>query len=295
MMRKFNRRLPALACALVAAAVSGSDVALAREENQTRVLIEEDLRRPTEPGLRVDGYLNAEYNAHFVSYGRDVWNGGSDWGDSAIGTFNPSAQILVKSKLVDGYAGIWMDVNKNSDFPEAGSNIQEIDTWLGLSFRPGRFTIAATYLQYRFRDQSENVYNAWLSYSDRGQLFDKFGLNPSLLVHFRRDGDFRPDGSAMVLGLSPWFTLTKRSSFPISLTIPVRFGFLEKGYHGGDGGFGYASIESLFVFSMNKNPAASFRWNINAGLTYYMTDKDVIPTNPDANFLTGSLGLSLNF
>jgi hypothetical protein len=36
-------------------------------------------------------------------------------------------------------------------------------------------------------------------------------------------------------------------------------------------------------------------WTFNLGLTYFHTAEDVIPSNPDSDFVTGNAGLVLAF
>ena len=37
------------------------------------------------------------------------------------------------------------------------------------------------------------------------------------------------------------------------------------------------------------------KWALNAGLIYYYTNDEVIPSNPDESFLPGTIGLGLTF
>ncbi|MEA3275389.1 MAG: hypothetical protein U9Q81_08925 [Pseudomonadota bacterium] len=238
--------------------------------------------------------LKLDYNTHFVSYGADIWGGGSNWRSSRIGTFNPSLELVLAMEPVSIYAGAWADVNRHG-VPQYGDTVQEIDVWLGIGYRQERFDFGVTYQEWYYLEQTERIVDTWLFFDDTGLLIEDFAFTPSLLVHSRVSAKFADSGSVLELRLDPGFSPATGDTSSLRLSIPVRLGFLEKGFSGGDAGFGYASIGVQLSQPLTFITSRYGDWYANGGLTFYHTEKDVIPDNPDADFLTGNAGLSLRF
>ena len=57
-------------------------------------------------------------------------------------------------------------------------------------------------------------------------------------------------------------------------------------------GYAFASVGANASLPIPFMPGS---WSLNAGLTGYHTNDDVIPNNPEDAFLTGKLGLTLAF
>lgn len=234
---------------------------------------------PTPAAPVVTGTLNLNYNTHFISYGQDIWGAGTDFGDK--GTFNPSIELAFD--LGGGFKallGTWWDVNSNAD-SNIGDAIQEVDVWTGLGYTTGAWSFTLMYQEWMYASQSERIVDFKIAYAD--------GLiNPSLMLHGRVDGAEPFDtGLVTVLGIAPG---TKAGS--VSLSFPIQVAADTEGYHGGDGGFSFASAGVSASVPISFLPG---KWALNAGLTYYHTEGSVFPTNVDEDFLTGSVGLGLSF
>ncbi len=78
----------------------------------------------------------------------------------------------------------------------------------------------------------------------------------------------------------------------VALTFPLQAAAATDQFHGGDGGFSFASAGVTAAVPLSFLPG---KWALNAGLTYYYTDQDVIPSNVNDSFLTGTVGLGLTF
>ncbi len=231
---------------------------------------------PTPEVSPVSGTLDLSYNTHFVSYGADVWGVGTDFGTDA--TFNPSINLdyAVTDNLTLS-TGVWFDVNGNAP-PSIGGDVQEVDFWLGAAYAMGSHSMSVTYQAWEYASDTEKIVDVAYGYDH--------WLNPSALAHFRVDegASGGNTGVFFVLGVEPG---KEFESF--SLSFPVAVAFTPDDFHGGDSGFGYASagIQASYPFSHG--------WSLNGGLTGYMTNDEVIPGNVDENFLTGNIGVSLNF
>ncbi len=192
-------------------------------------------------------------------------------------TFNPSVSLdYALTDSVTLSTGFWLDVNDNpsgSDF-----KVQETDVWFGVSYTSGIMTYSATYQNWQYAGDSEQIL-------DLGVSFDTF-LSPSITIHKRltegASGGF--DGTFLVLGAEHSFDLSDK----FSLTIPIALGVALDEFHTTESGYGYASIGLQGSYAIND--FTSF----NAGVTFYDTDADVVG-NADDQFLTANVGLSFSF
>ena len=233
----------------------------------------------------VTGTLSLMVDTHFVSYGFDVWGAGENWDDPL---FHPMLEL--NFDLGEGFKGIlgtWWDVNNNqdTDATSIGNNkIQEVDVWAGVGYSMGDWSFTALYQEWMFAGQSERIVDLKAGYAHF--------LNPSLTLHFRVDNDLGLDnGLATVLGIAPG-----TSWEDISFSFPVNVAFETDGFHGGDSGWSFASVGASASVPLKFIPKGD--WTFSAGLTYYFTSEDVIPSNAingEENFLTGTAGVVLTF
>ena len=226
----------------------------------------------------VSGTLNLTLDTHFVSYGQDVWAAGTDWNDAL---FHPSFELAFD--LGGGWKatlGTWWDVNDNAS-SNIGDAIQEIDVWAGIGYTTGKWSFGVAYQEWMYASQSERIVDFKVAYAD--------GLiNPSVMFHGRVDGAEPFDtGVATVLGVAP-----TAAAGPVTFSFPLQVAFDTDGFHGGDAGFSFASAGVGASVPLEFLPG---KWALNAGVTYYHTNDDVIVTNPDSDFVTGSIGLGLTF
>ncbi|MFD2257804.1 hypothetical protein ACFSSA_14070 [Luteolibacter algae] len=242
----------------------------------------------------VSGSFNLDFNSHFFSYGNDVWNDGDD--AFSMGLY-PSAELAFA--LPAGFTatlGIWAEIH-DKDRPNTtatlGGDILEVDLWYGLSYTYEKFTVGVTYQNWFYGNDTEDILDISLSY-------DTF-LSPSLTIHNRLDaGAAGPaggdEGTILVLGLEHGIEAGPVSiSFPFSLAY-----FVDDGYHAasGDSGIGFASIGAQASLPLNSIIGDAYGdWSLNAGVTYYLTDDDVIGqgVNTEDSFFATNIGLGLSF
>ena len=236
----------------------------------------------------ISGVLKLDFNSHFISYGADVWGDGSSMSDP---TFNPMLELAFALPAdITFTLGTWWDVNSKID-SAIGGRVQEVDVWAGLSYTYGKLTMSATYQAWMYGSDTENILDIKFAY-------DTF-LSPSLTIHQRLDqgaavGD---EGTVLVLGLSH-----SMEAGPVTLSFPVNIAyFLTDDFHnpllvGADDGFGFVSIGVAASLPLTPYIGDAYGdWSLNGGLTYYITDDDVIPNNPQDSFLTANIGLAVNF
>ncbi|TAG09173.1 MAG: hypothetical protein EAZ42_07800 [Verrucomicrobia bacterium] len=267
----------------------------------------------------VSGMLKLDFNTHFISYGADVWGDGSSMSDPG---FNPNLELyFALPGDLTLTLGTWWDVNSKGDSP-IGGRLQEVDVYAGLSYSIDKLTIGLTYQAWMYANaegsNTEDILDLKFSY-------DTF-LSPSLTIHQRLDqgaanGD---EGTVIVLGLSHSIEAGPATiSFPLNIAyfptggfhqnfvaadpgkpaIPASFGVAAEDavdptpqIDEADTGFGYASLGVAASLPLSPLIGDSFGdWSLNAGLTYFVTNSDIIPNNPSDSFLTASLGVALSF
>lgn len=267
---KLNKKLLALAApALLCTSLHAGEVVSSKEP-----VVEEA------PGSAVTGTLSLMANTHFISYGADVWGAGSSWEDVL---FNPSLTLSWSLPLDTTFTlGTWWDVNDNAP-SNIGKNIQEIDVWAGLTKSFGPVDASLIYQQWYYGSDTEHIIDLVFAFD--------LPFDPSITIHGRPDagasgGD---EGVVALLGAKHTFDLG-----PLAMSIPFGVAFATDGYHAGDAGFAYTSVglTASYPLPIDKKYGA---WSLDGGVTFYYTNDDVIPNNPDEAFLTGNLGVTCAF
>jgi hypothetical protein len=223
----------------------------------------------------VTGNLTFTYDTHFISFGQDTWAAGNDWSDSL---FHPSAEL--DFNLGNGlqfYVNTWWDINDNAE-SSIGGDIQEIDVNVGFYYTLDKWKFQLGYGAWIYGGQVEHLIDGKVSYND-GMI------NPFLVLHGRVGDDIAFDtGLVTQVGIAP-----SKTFGPVTLSLPITVSFDTEGFHGGDGGFAYASA------GLGASIPLIDHVTLNLGVTYYHTEKSVFPGNPDEDFVTGSAGISISF
>lgn len=271
--------IKALTCGAILAAMSLPHAVSAQEAG------ENDL---------VSGSASVSYNSHFVSYGLDVWGGGTDFFGSQSTMFLSTDITFDLSPFALNF-GVWGDINNNAE-SGIGGNIQEIDVWAGVSVDIDRFTLGVTFQQWYYASDTEGILDLTVAFDDSGLL--PVSLSPSLTWHFRiQTNGAQEKGSVIVLGIAPSFTLIESETYPVTLSVPAGVAFfLNRDYQGGDkSGVGYFYLGASFSVPIGFISNSYGDWSLNFDVTYYNTSPRAIPTNPKDDFVTGSIGLSVGF
>ena len=241
-------------------------------------------------GSAVSGSFGVDYASHFVSYGADVWGGGSDFFGSESTNFVYFDIGLALPKGFSVNFGVWGDVNDNSDGPATvGGNIQEIDTYIGVGYAAGIASFGATYQEWNYGGvTAERILDLSAGLDDSGMWGGDFALNPGLTVHMRIGSESgAEEGEAYVFSVGPGFDVGS-----VSFSVPASVAFFSDGYYNPDeGGYGYSSLGLSASIPMAFVPPAYGDWGLGLATTYYMTD-DAVIGNPEDDFLTGMVSIS---
>ena len=241
---------------------------------------------PVEETPFVTGNVTFSANTHFISYGQDIWGYGDNEYHRIL--FNPSAEL--NFNLGNGFSaivGTWWDVNDNGE-SNIGNHIQEVDIWAGFGYQVDKLKFTLLYQNWAYGFQNEGIIDFKVAYTHF--------LNPSLLLHgriYNGIGDYvdgngginsYENGLAVVLGIAPTAKVG-----PVTFSFPLQVAADTDGFHAGDAGFSFASAGVTATVPLAEHVTFS------VGGTYYHTNDDVIPTNPDSDFVTGSASIAINF
>ncbi len=246
------------------------------------------------PESRVSGVVGADIYSHFVSYGIDVWQEGNAFSGSE--TVNPYAEVSIDFDTFTFTLGAWGDINDNAE-SGLGGDVQEIDVYAGIGFDVDKFSFGVTYQEWLYASQSEDILDISIGFDDTGLISDNFALSPSVTIHNRVSGDGLTEGTVIVAGVEPGFTILDSEAYTIDMSVPVNVGFvLDEEYFtaGGDDGLGFFSVGAAFGMPLDMIPSDYGVWALNAGVTLYITEEDVY-NNVEDTFLVYNLGLSLAF
>ena len=245
-------------------------------------------------GDKISGSAGVSYNSHFISYGLDVWGGGDEFFGDRSTTFVWS-DIALDLEPFSVNVGVWGDINDNAP-ASIGGSIQEIDWYIALGYTYERVSLGFAYQQWNYAADVEEIIDLSVSFDDSDLL--PITLNPSLVWHFRTEGNgAQQTGSALVLGVAPGFALNEGADYEVSVSFPLNVAFfLDDDFQGGtDGGYAYTSFGAGVSVPLAFISSSYGDWSMGADLVFYATEADAIPGNPDENFLTGAISLSVAF
>lgn len=259
---------------------------------------------------RVSLSLGADWASAYYFRGiANVQNGGSNVQPYAEVGFKLLENQGPLSSLVFA-PGIW----NNFQYGDDGRLVEpsdprfwfESDLYLKLSATWwDTLTTAVTYTYYTSPNDSFTTYaDVGLSFglNDSKWLGD-FALNPSLLVAFETKGEALASangqkGIYMGIGLAPGYTFFTDASTPLTVSLPLTFGFSLKDYYTVDGGqtFGYFSGGPLFTAQLKFIPPAYGNWALKAGVQLLVLNTNLEQVNTGESFVPiGSIGLAMTY
>lgn len=229
--------------------------------------------------------LSLDLNSHFISYGADVWSAGDEWQDAL---FNPSSDITWDlGNGVSLYTGVWLDINSADEDTESGlgGDVQELDWWFGTSFGVTEdLTVDVIYQAWMFAEENEGIIDVVIAY-------DGEYVAPVLTIHNRVESNGTQEtGTVLDLGLSHSIEVEG-----VNLSVPFNIAWASDEFHGGEDGFAYLSIGLDASVPLSFIPEELGAWDVHAGVKYWHTNDDVIPGNPEENFVTGNIGIGTSF
>ncbi len=107
-------------------------------------------------------------------------------------------------------------------------------------------------------------------------------------------------GIYMRIGLAPGYTFYAESSFPVSISVPMTFGFSLKDYYtvnGENQTFGFFSFGPLITMPLKFIPPAYGTWSFKGGVQFLVlnTNLKAVNTGGDGFVPIGSVGISMTY
>lgn len=200
---------------------------------------------------------------------------------------------------------LWSSIHSEKTLANPGSSVAawyEFDYYVPLAITISkRTTIAISYLEYDFPNGAftpQRGVQVNVAYDDSDYL-GAFALHPHILALYNFDGILGIGKSHAwygEVGVTPGFTVAKKTTYPITFTFPVLLGFGDAHFYPGDA-YGYFSATANVAVPLAFLPKSFGAWTANAGFTYYNLGNATagINANRDHNAYVGQIGVGLTF
>jgi hypothetical protein len=254
------------------------------------VIVDEIITEEVTEESAFSGWISLDANSHFMSYGANVWGSRTkDIGDYTL--FEPSAGL--EYAFEDGsaiYVGMWADINglAKGDIPHAsglGSNIQEIDVWIGYYFSIDKFTIDFCLQSWMYNGDNEGIFDVTVSYDMIFSPYFKAHNRFTTAAKGQQNGTMYEIGGTIYEG---------EIGESFSYGFPIAVGFSINDFHSGNGadGYTYSFVGANASYALPIDFLGD--WDLHGGLTYYNTNKNATG-NADSGYLTANFGIGLSF
>jgi hypothetical protein len=249
-------------------------------------------------GENISFSAGVDFISHFISFGADVWGGGTDaYPFSSDSTIFAHGTIGIQfTEQLSGFFNVWSDINDNTQSAIGGS-IQEVDINVGLAYTVEAFTFGINHNNWIYAGDEENAVEFTVAYDDSELWGGDFALNPSFLAHYRYQGQAGQDESTVLqLGVGPTvYTAMEESDYPISIKVPANVGFFTGEYQGGDSGLGYVNVGVVASVPLTFIPVGFGEWSASVSAVLWHTPDDQVPNNPDDTFVVTALSIGASF
>jgi hypothetical protein len=281
------------------------------------------LQEEAEVESRISGFVGMTVTHEYISRWLIQENEGAQ--------FQPYAEIdfslfdekegFVKSSYV--FAGIWNSLHTTSP-GNPGNELggwYEFDWYVGIAASlGGGFSGNVQYVEFlspggSFASNKNIILN--LGFDDSPYL-DKFALKPYIQVLWELedkagaaggDGSEPDEGLYLEIGVNPGLTLMEESEYPVSLSVPIAFGFSVTNFYNDAGGeenhFGGARVGvAAGVPLAFMNGKGYGDWSASGNVSYWFfgdgtTDANTAAAADDPDDITGDLvvtvGVQCNF
>jgi hypothetical protein len=200
---------------------------------------------------------------------------------------------------------LWSSIHSEETLANRGSSVAawyEFDYYVPLAITIAKRTTATfSYLEYDFPNGAftpQRGVQVNIAYDD-SDLLGALALHPHALVLYNFDGVLGAGKSHAwygEIGVTPGFTVAKKTTYPITFTFPVLLGFGDAHFYPGDA-YGYFSATGNVGVPLAFLPKSFGAWTANAGFTYYHLGNATaeINANRDHNAYVGQIGVGLTF
>lgn len=190
---------------------------------------------------------------------------------------------------VSAQLSFWADVSSNKETASAGTTVP---SWYEFDWDPGisvtfaqNFTLLVQYFEF---DSPAGAFstarsiNANLTYNDSG-LLGAFALHPHFTVLYELGAPgfagLKANGWYYEIGIAPSYTFLPKSTYPITVALPVTVGLGDDhGFYQGNT-FGYLSVGPSVSVPLAFIPAGFGSWTLTAAYTYFYEGTTVKAAN----------------
>jgi len=227
---------------------------------------------------------------------------------------NEAEDALLQAVSITG--GIWNSIHTEETGATGGtaSPWYEADGYFSLDFTfADKYSFGLGYTAYTSPNGAFGTtqeIGLTFGYDDTGRwtglgLPESFAISPEFLVAFEFDGgaDGIGDGDGVYFQLSfgPSFDILDSEDFPVSLSIPVTFGFGSDYYEFAsasgidDDAFGYFDVGLVFSTPLKFIPSDYGSWEAYAGVHFIVFGDSASDINDEDTSVYGTFGISFTY
>lgn len=299
MLKKQSLKFASAACAL--GAVLAASVAMAGTEVSTaspgKSVVEEAKKS------FISGDLGVAFTSEYLSRGLVLENQGI--------IAQPYADLYFKLYEGTGFInsitlnlGIWSSIH--SHVQGTSDNMRN---WYEFDWTPGvsvvfakNFTLTLSYFEFDSPADAFNTaksINGNLAFND-SDILGPFALHPHIAVLYELGASgaagLDMHGWYFEFGIAPSYTISPKSTYPITLTFPATVGLGDGHKFYGDQVFGYVSTGASVAVPLAFIPSGYGAWTLTGGYTYYWLGDNVANATDGGresqHVFSGSIGLT---
>lgn len=283
------------------------------EEEPGGPVAEPALKKGFQRDPRFSGIAAVDLKSDYISYGVVIQDQGATIQNLVSLRYSIFDKVLdnqPESKVnnVTGFVSAWADFSTSDNLSSPSSsykNFTELDLITGVSVtfadRYNLTALATTYNSPAGAFGQGAYLKTEFSYNDTGLLAKNFGIRPQLTLLYTIPWDsnlgLNPDALLVEPGISPSYTFGASSSFPVTLSLPMRVGLGNKFYDGET--YGFFSVGPQVTFPINALSDDNVRTFVTLGYTYINLGKTttdfVLNSNNSSNKHLFNLGIGVSF
>ena len=270
-------------------------------------------QKTTFPDPRFSGVFKIDFKTQYISFGVVLQDEGVTIQPMLALRYTFFDKTLDKSEdsiinNVTGFISTWNDISTNKDLSRPTSPYRyytEADLVTGVSVTfNDRFNLTTSLTELNSPADAFGpgaFLKAVLSMDDTGIFAENFALKPQFLLIYEIPWEgqigLQTDAFLFEPGLTPTYTFGADSSFPVTLSLPLRMGLGNKFYDGET--YGFFSVGPEVTMPIPSLSSKTIKTYANIGYTYINLGKTtqdfILNENGSSHKHVATFGLTTTF
>lgn len=262
---------------------------------------------------RFSGIFKIDFKSQYISFGVVLQDEGVTIQPMLALRYTFFDKTLDKSEdsiinNVTGFISTWNDISTNKDLSSSTSPYRyftEADLVTGVSITfNDRFNLTTSLTELHSPASAFGpgaFLKAVLSMDDTGTIAENFALKPQFLLIYEIPWEgqigLQTDAFLFEPGLTPTYTFGADSSFPVTLSLPLRIGLGNKFYDGET--YGFFSVGPEVTMPIPSLSSETIKTYANIGYTYINLGKTtqdfILNENGSSHKHVATFGLTTTF